>query len=295
MVQAHVSWLDAGAGDPTSSSTKRMAECALVIVTADRESFEEISKWRDGVVQALTFAPSPLRALSQQLQTSSISPDILHLPGLRHFVLKKKDDLQIISSEWVGGGEEEQQNGDETSFETQLARERIRRCYARGRELSVLALKKRKKNAAKAKEVGVATDPKESSARSTTTPAELTPRPGIYTHYFQTPFECIYVECPPSSASASSKTSASAARGDPTTSSPSLGSTISGFVTGGSGGSTTMTTAAVGPYELYLTLSPHVPPATARKIAREVLRWGLGLGPEGRERWRIWMGRGSVF
>lgn len=223
MVQAHVSWLNGGGGGGGGSGGSggggtddgRLAECALVIVTADRESFEEISKWRDGIVEALTMptppSPSPLHSLSNQLVKSPISPDILHLPGLRQFVLKKKDDLQVVSSEWVDV------DGDN------LTRERIRRNYARAREA---CLSKKKK---------------------------------LTTHYIQTPYECIYVDCPRRSSS------------------------------GGAGNE-------FGPYELFLTFSPHVPPLTARKIAREVLRWGLGAtSGSASERWRIWMGRGSVW
>lgn len=267
MVQAHVSWLH-GEQSAQSTDAKRTAECALVIVTVDRESFDEISKWRDGIVSALKLHPSPLHQLSHQLSLSSISPDSLHLPGLRHFVLKKKDDLQIISSEWIDIYSEE-----EDSFDNRLARERVRRCYIRGRELSILAAKKRKQP-----------QPPQSADETTdsTKPVQLTPRRSVYTHYFQTPFENVYIDCPPPSAF-KSKTST-----DLSTTTTDDNST-SFFNSLGLGNQ------SLGPYELYLTLSPHVPPHTARKIGAEVLKWGLGYGVQGRERWRIWMGRGSVF
>lgn len=212
------------------------ASCALVIVTADRESFEEISTWRDGVVQALALPShrdarhSALASLSHQLASSPVSPDALHLPGLRHFVLKKRDDLQVVESAWAGGGDD---NGDAADTDS---RERVLRCYARGREWSIAAAKSKRKKRS---------DKSASEGSNTTTPPTHS-----YTHYFQTPHECVYVDCPPPSK-----------------------------------------TGTLPPYEVYLTLSPHVPPATARKIAREVLRWGL----EGKEKWRLWMGRGSVF
>ncbi|CAO1631841.1 unnamed protein product [Sympodiomycopsis kandeliae] len=276
MVQAHVSWLH-GEQSPEKADSKRMAECALVIVTVDRESFEEISQWRDGIVSALKLHPSPLHQLSHQLSLSSISPDSLHLPGLRHFVLKKKDDLQIISSEWIDIYSEEEEDGQ--TFDHQLARERVRRCYIRGRELSILAAKKRKQPQPA---------PSNEESIESTRPIQLTPRRSVYTHYFQTPFENIYIDCPPPSAFKSSSMKPSTDLGTTTTNTTDDNST-SFFNSLGLGNQ------SLGPYELYLTLSPHVPPHTARKIAAEVLKWGLGYGVQGRERWRIWMGRGSVF
>lgn len=344
MVQAHISWLH---GDPqqhekrtdrqdeeegsseSAKDGKRKAECALVIVTADRESFDEIGTWRDGVVKALSLPPSPLASLSHALTQAPISPDSLRLPGLRHFVLKRKDDLQIIWSEWI-----EPYAGD--TPEALLARDRVRKTYARARELSILGAKMGKsgKKTRKAKEAAAAgtagrsakpatrtapaekqavvlsegevavdtidkgaeedktpevEDPEDTpSATSTSTPKDgdsaaeeasavtipsaLLPQANVTSHYFRTPHEAFYIEVPPA----------------PTTS----------HLTG----PLVVDPDSASPYEVYLTLSSNVPPATAKKIARQVVRWGLGSGGGGGgdavagERWRLFVsGRGMVF
>ncbi|PWN20708.1 hypothetical protein BCV69DRAFT_282928 [Microstroma glucosiphilum] len=343
MVQAHISWLH---GDPhqhekradrqeeedgsseTAKDSKRKAECALVIVTADRESFDEIGIWRDGVVKALSLPPSPLASLSHSLTQAPISPDSLRLPGLRHFVLKKKDDLQIVWSEWI-----EPYAGD--SLEAVLARDRVRKTYARARELSILgarmgksgkktrkgketlsaseAAKRNRKSTteekqptttpdgetgadrevrgAETKDVPAAEDAEENSSTTSTStpkdsasvaeeaspatiPSALLPQANITSHYFRTPHEAFYIEVPPA----------------PTTS----------HLTG----PLVVDPDSASPYEVYLTLSSNVPPATARKIARQVVRWGLGSGAGAGgdavavagERWRLFVsGRGMVF
>jgi type II secretory pathway pseudopilin PulG len=348
MVQAHVSWLGginkttgrnkqakAEAKDPeTSEATKSLAETALVIVTADRESFEEVTTYRDAILHTLQLPPSPLRLLSRSLTTSMISPDELHLPGLHHFVLKKKDDLQIVWSSWI-----EQYRGEDK--EAVLARERVKRGYARGRELCILGAKLSKRGSKKrqkgkelegqtvsdkqidqkaasaslaangdlqseVKEGGdkipkqnstndidettittnATTDNNDKASSSSqwlpsipkgllpytpdaTSSSTHTPHTSQYLH---TSHEVIYVEIPPPSVASSTSSSASSS----------------------------ITTC---PFEVYLILSPHIPPATARKMAREVVRWGLGTsnvggehGNAGVERWRLWVsGRGMVF
>lgn len=344
MVQAHISWL--GPSDSSKSGGKSEsnggADTALVLITADRESFEEVSNYRDCIVSLLSLPPSPtsLESLSVRPDrtrgtTEAFPLDELHLPGLRHFVLKKKDDLQIVWSEWP-----EDYAGDSTV--AQLARLRVTRTYERARELCIAATKRRRKKAGVSKTAvqetedvhapasndtqaskansfaeGRDDDAQEADASTTlkTSPppsdraegdqgeakeghAEdfLPPPPPLglrlvdnedsdtspaqqrnHAYYFRTEDEVIYVECPPNpskrSAATSSSTNASSASN-----------------TGGARG----TGMALPPYEVYVTLSPHVPPATARRIAKSVVHWGLGE-TRGGERWRLWLGRGSVF
>lgn len=367
MVQAHVSWLSSSSGShisrsaaegtftgqsPLSKQSKSAADCALVIVTANRESFEEVSTFRDAIVSLLSLSPRPpLQGLSNTNRASlSINPDDLHLPGLRHFVLKKRDDLQLVWSDWV-----DTYAGDEE--EAARSRLRVTRTYERVRELCVLAAKAKRKGGKKGKrspqntsagkperaEEGQeggrerasinAAAPKGSSEKDeedewlppaapdslrpydisagsdgTSSASSLSAHP-CYAHYIRTSQEVIYVECPPASAFSSSGGLQRSSRNTAGTRDDSgQGSQVQEE-------DEALLLSHLPPYEVYLTLSPNVPPHVARRIARAVLRWGFesrrsvpasssggGGGGDGRpnesvagERWRLWLGRGTVF
>ncbi|CAO1632805.1 unnamed protein product [Parajaminaea phylloscopi] len=311
IVQAHISWLGSAdestdASASSSKSAKSKAQSALVIVTADREAFEEVSTYRDAIVSLLSLSPrSPLHALSPCLASAPINPDDLHLPGLRHFVLKKRDDLQVVWSEW-GDGYEGLQDGAE------LARLRVMRAYERARGICVLSAKahklgrtsKRKgkegaptlstdaeggkdgrrtpsgddkaktstEGAAQDASTVAAQDGKEDDVLPPPAPPALTPTqpPEVpcYAHYLRTPHEVIYVECPPLSSFSSSSARRAA---NVAVVAEDLNST----------GGSAATPPNVPPYEVYLVLSPNVPPHAAVRIARGVLRWGFESGRSG--------------
>lgn len=391
MVQAHISWLGKGGtcGQAGASgearATKNAADCALIIVTADRESFEEVSMYRDAIVGLLSLPPRPpLIALTLSGLSCRISPDALRQPGLRHFVLKKRDDLQVVWSEWVDdyAGPEE---------DAAFARLRVTRTYERARELCVLAAKSQKKGnrgpkntlreqtasalfASQSRSTAGSGDGADALGQGTDADAEgvameggddgdcnmnadgedlLPPVPPApldpsqsfnfpcYAHYFRTSHEVIYVECPPDSvfASLSSVSTLSSVQ------IPALSQRSREDRRGKAGtvAGTVRPLLTVPSYEIYLALSPHVPPHAAVRIARGVLQWGFdsgdrarapaqqnlygrrggavdGLGgeveadgpvddpvsatldrssssscPMGGERWRLWLGRGTVF
>ncbi|UZJ55926.1 hypothetical protein CBS101457_005246 [Exobasidium rhododendri] len=86
---------------------QKVADLALVLVTSNPDGFEEMSQWRNAIIYNLT-SQGLLAKLSKTINnvetmamaTSTYSADELRLPGLRHFIFKWRSNVQSTSPQF---------------------------------------------------------------------------------------------------------------------------------------------------------------------------------------------------